>query len=255
VKAYILACNEAKNIGRCLAALMDCDIETVVLDSGSDDETVEIAKARGADVQPYEYLDHCRAYNDITGTLSPTEWCLILDADMVVSRPLIAETRALLESGSEVVLAPVTFKYAGGMLRYASLYPPKAFGFLGGREYFEPLGHGERLRAQVATALTQTHMIHDDRKDYAAFVRQQTWYGQQIIRRMKEGRASMKDRLRLTTPLLALGLPLYILIWKRGFLDGRPGLLYALDRMVAELLIFREGICARLPRGNRDRVS
>ncbi len=47
VSCLILTYNEAINIGRCLEALSFCD-DILVLDSGSTDDTVEIARTCGA---------------------------------------------------------------------------------------------------------------------------------------------------------------------------------------------------------------
>ena len=69
VTAIVLTLNEEENIGPCLDTLTWAD-EVVVLDSLSEDRTVEIARARGATVhqRPFtNYADQRNAALDLTG--------------------------------------------------------------------------------------------------------------------------------------------------------------------------------------------
>ena len=53
--AIILTKNEEKNIGECLKSIRDFASRAVVIDCGSTDRTVEIAKELGADVYFHEF--------------------------------------------------------------------------------------------------------------------------------------------------------------------------------------------------------
>jgi glycosyltransferase involved in cell wall biosynthesis len=54
LSAIIITRNEAVKIGACLDSLAFCD-ERIVVDCGSQDETVRIARERGARVEHHEF--------------------------------------------------------------------------------------------------------------------------------------------------------------------------------------------------------
>jgi glycosyltransferase involved in cell wall biosynthesis len=240
-KAYILSKNEEANIGRCLKALNELNFEAVVLDSGSRDRTVEIAREHKATIHSYEYIDHCTAYNEITSSMTKDDWCLILDADMIVSQELAREIETKIDE-SNVVKAPIEMIYAGRVLRYASLCPPQPIAFRGGKKYFRPEGHGERLRPEVVPATTKAALIHDDRESLNDYVQKQIRYADAFITRSQLGESSLKDKIRRKTPLGILAAPLISLFIKGGILDGRAGIIYAIDRMISEAIKYRKSL-------------
>ena len=111
----IIACNEAHRIARCLKSVSFAD-QIVVLDSGSTDDTVAIARGLGADVevtpdwpgfgpQKNRALARCRY-----------RWVLSIDADEQVSDALAAEILRVLRG------APAEATVAGYWLRRSSRY-------------------------------------------------------------------------------------------------------------------------------------
>lgn len=89
--ACILTLNEEDNLPRCLAQLTDFE-EVLVLDSGSTDRTVEIAKKAGARVleQPWEGFGATRK-KLFTEATQP--WIFWIDADELATPELIGEIR------------------------------------------------------------------------------------------------------------------------------------------------------------------
>jgi glycosyltransferase involved in cell wall biosynthesis len=244
MQAYILSKNEEANIGRCLEALANTGLDVTVLDSGSEDRTVEIAREHDATVKAYDYVNHCQSYNEITSSLSADEWCLVLDADMVVSQQLAHQIREQIQT-HDVVEAPVQMVWEGEPLRYASLYPPKPIAFRGGRKYFEPAGHGERLKLEVEPARTTAKLRHDDRKPYEAYLKNQLRYAEEFAQRAGDEHVGWKDWLKWNTPIGVVAVPFYCLFVKGGILDGRAALVYALDRMIVEAILYRRALLER----------
>jgi len=242
---YVLAKNEAPNIGRCLTALAPSGLPVVVLDSGSVDATPEIARQfPNVTVRPYRYRSHCDAYNEITGWHSRPEIVIILDADMRADGALIdaIETSFEKDPRLEAVVAPVTMYWEGQPVPRSSLYPPKPLAFRGGAAYFEPAGHGERLRTGVRATQVDARLVHDDRKPYDQVLANQWRYAGDMVRRSLVGGLSWRDRLRMRSPIGMLLAPVYSYFVKGGFLDGPGGRLYALDRLIAEALAHRAAI-------------
>ena len=251
-RVFVLTKNEGENIVGCLRALRDVGWPIVVLDSGSTDGTVAIARATaGVEVEEYVYRGHAAAYNYITAVRTGVgEVAVVLDADMRPNESLIGEI-ASAERGAadwEVLEAPIDLVWCGRLLRRASLCPPMAIAFRGGREYFEESGHGERLVSGVRRRLAIGRIVHDDRKDYLEFLKSQLRYARSLGERVADGKATFRDRVRTATPLLIVGVPIWSWLFRGGWRDGRAGALYALDRVIAEALMFREAIRARLER-------
>ena len=245
VGVFILARNEQKNIRRSLEALRESSWDVTVLDSGSTDATHDIVRESGfARLQDYAYRDHCIAYNEITTQLgSAYRHVVILDSDMVVSAALRQEIDELTRAADfEAVDVEIEMCVDGVPLRFGSLYPPKPFLFATGRPYFENVGHGERLRDGVRLLRAGHKLRHDDRKDYADYLQSQARYSRNLILRKAAGELSGRDRIRVKWPLLVLAVPFVSYFLKGGFLDGKAGAIYALDRLIAEAIMYRRSL-------------
>jgi glycosyltransferase involved in cell wall biosynthesis len=98
LSAVVIAENEAHIIGRSLASLAFCD-EIVLVDGGSDDDTVSIAAAADARVILHPSSKHGIHFNKNLGAEDATgEWILSIDADEVVSADLAREIRAVIQN-------------------------------------------------------------------------------------------------------------------------------------------------------------
>jgi len=249
-EAFVLAKNEERNLARCLEPLSRHGIPTIVLDSGSTDRTREIAESfPNVTVEAFRYRNHLASYDEITTTrLQAAGYGLILDADMVITEALFPELARAVEAGStEVGIAPVTMFWLGKPLAFGSLYPPKPILFRGGRSFFEPAGHGEQLTPGLRTGLFQAQILHDDRKGFGAFIASQVRYSREFAARAQGGNLTWRDRIRLRSPAMAVVSPLASLLLRGGLFAGRVGFVYALDRLIAELILFRAAVVARVP--------
>ena len=85
----VITRNEAANIARCLDSV-PLAAEKLVVDSGSTDNTAQIAASRGARVVHQEWLGFGAQRNFAT-TQASHDWILALDADEALSLPLLEE--------------------------------------------------------------------------------------------------------------------------------------------------------------------
>jgi glycosyltransferase involved in cell wall biosynthesis len=249
VTAYILAKNEEANISNCLQALKDCGLRAVVLDSGSTDHTRELALRWDAEVESYHYRNHLEALRYLCQERTPgDEFVLVLDADMVVSPELLREAKSLLSEGrADVAVAPVIMYWDGRRLDRGSLYPAKPFMFRGGGHYFEAVGHGEALASGTRTVVTKHRLTHNDLKPFDAYLTSQLRYSDNLVRRRSVRKLSWRDRLR-TTPLMMLAAPAFSYLFRGGMFSGKTGLGYALDRLIAEAIMYRQHVaCSHAP--------
>ena len=88
ITAVILSHNEEKNLPECLQSLQGfCPV--FVLDSGSTDSSLEIAKAYGAEVFTHEFTDHARQWEWALENLPfKSQWLIALDSDYRLSDEL-----------------------------------------------------------------------------------------------------------------------------------------------------------------------
>lgn len=120
VTLIVMTYNEAANIGRCLDSVPFAS-EKLVVDSGSTDDTCEIARRHGARVVVKDWLGFGPQRN-FSSTQASQDWILFLDADEHLSPELARELEhqlpALLGSTlAGAILKRVTW-YMGGQLRW-----------------------------------------------------------------------------------------------------------------------------------------
>lgn len=116
----VITHNEAENIARCLDSVPFA-AEKLVVDSGSDDDTVAIAQAHGARVVHQDWLGFGPQRNFATGQCR-NDWILVLDADESVSPELAAELQqrlpALMASDAPAAWLRRSTIYMGAPMRW-----------------------------------------------------------------------------------------------------------------------------------------
>lgn len=94
VSACLIVKNEAANLERCLQSLKKVVQEIVVIDTGSTDETLQIAEKHKAKIGTFEWVDDFSAARNHALTLATGDWILLIDADEELSpesRPFLKE--------------------------------------------------------------------------------------------------------------------------------------------------------------------
>ena len=81
IALVMIARNEARCIVRSLRSVKPWVDEMIVLDTGSDDDTVALAQAEGACVHYFTWTDDFAAARNAALALSTADWNLVLDAD------------------------------------------------------------------------------------------------------------------------------------------------------------------------------
>jgi glycosyltransferase involved in cell wall biosynthesis len=176
VTALILTFNEAPNIARTVNALSWLP-EVVVVDSGSIDQTPELAQASHPDVRivtrPFD--THANQWNFGLAQIR-TPWVLTLDADYEVSAGLAQEILKLSPDG-EVAGYEAQFGYRinGRPLR-SSVYPPRIVLFRTDRATYFDDGHTQRLRIDGSVKSLSGLIYHDDRKSFSRWLQEQKRY-------------------------------------------------------------------------------
>lgn len=242
VTVLVLTWNEEANIGRTLDALRQFP-RVVVLDSGSTDRTASIASTyANVRVRTRAFDHHSAQWNhglQACGIDSP--WVLALDADYLLPPALVDEI-AQLAPAEEVSAFRAGFRYCvAGRPLSGSIYPPVAVLFRRTRGSFVQEGHTHRLRLDAGEVRPlRGRILHDDRKPFSAWLASQDRYSRlECAKLLSTAWSALRwqDRIRRLMVVAPWLVPLYCLTVKRGILDGRHGVLYALQRAIAECMI------------------
>ena len=92
VSLVMIVKNEEKNLAKCLNSVENLVDEIVIVDSGSTDKTIEIAKTFGAKIFKREF-DSFSNQKNYALSIATNEWVLHLDADEVLSKELVEEIK------------------------------------------------------------------------------------------------------------------------------------------------------------------
>lgn len=125
ISATIITCNEERNVPRAIESLRCCD-EILVVDSGSTDRTVEIARKFGARVVEAGWRGYAGQKN-FASEQAAHDWILSIDADEALSEDLEAEIWQLKKNGPQcdAYTVPRLAQYLGRWILYSGWYPDR----------------------------------------------------------------------------------------------------------------------------------
>lgn len=84
VSAIVLTRDNQRTIEACIQALKPTVDHVIVVDTGSTDNTVQIAKANGAYVYHFEWCDDFSAARNFGDSLVTTDWVIHVDSDEIL---------------------------------------------------------------------------------------------------------------------------------------------------------------------------
>ncbi len=130
VELCIIVRDEALNLGRCLASVRPWVTRCIVVDTGSCDETVAVARAAGCDVVHHGWQDHFADARNVGLAGVTGDWVLVLDADEVlVVEDALAWHQALHADGLIGYRLKIFNVAEGGTLRSVVRSSPRLFRF------------------------------------------------------------------------------------------------------------------------------
>ncbi|MBI5573996.1 MAG: glycosyltransferase family 2 protein [Elusimicrobia bacterium] len=123
ISAIIITKNEEYNLPRCLESVKWAD-EIIVVDSGSTDSTIEIARRFGAKVFENQWQGY-GAQKNFAIDKATNDWILSIDADEEVSPELQEEIKKVIQNPGNYAAFKIPRKliFQGKFLRWGSCYP------------------------------------------------------------------------------------------------------------------------------------
>jgi glycosyltransferase involved in cell wall biosynthesis len=128
--------NEARCLARCLQSIRAIADEMVIVDTGSTDDTIEIAKSFGATISRFDWVNDFSAARNFALEQTGGDWILVLDADEFASEALGKEIREFIGQRPAVGRLKIVsdFRRGGNTLRsqcYVSRLFPRGARFEG----------------------------------------------------------------------------------------------------------------------------
>jgi glycosyltransferase involved in cell wall biosynthesis len=160
LSAIVIAHNEAAHIGACLDALAFCD-ERIVVDSGSSDGTVDIARGKGARVESHDWQGFGPQKNYAL-SLATGDWVLSIDADERVTPELAATIKtAMADTSADGFEFPRRSSFCGREMRHSGWYPDYVLRlFRRGKARFDDALVHERVISDGAVKRLDQPLIH-----------------------------------------------------------------------------------------------
>lgn len=247
----ILTRNEAHHIVRALGSISAIADRIFVIDSGSSDETVSLAKAAGATVVVHPFVHQAQQFNWALGQLpADTEWVMRLDADEVVTKELAKEIEVCLPMiGPDVsgIYVSRRMTFLRRPIRWGGVFPIRVVRlFRFGTSRYENRWMDEHLIVKGPTANFKGEILDDNLGSLGAWIAKHNSYAsrevvdilnatygfmhQDSVARLRGGGQAGKKRWlkehiynRLPSGFRALFYFSYRYVVRLGFLDGYQG--------------------------------
>jgi glycosyltransferase involved in cell wall biosynthesis len=223
----ILTKNESKLIGRCIESAAFAD-EVIVLDSGSTDNTLEIARSLGAQTFISDDWQGFAVQRNRLLALAKGEYIFFLDADEIISTELRDEIIALVNLGTSGVWSVKWTVIAfGHMLRHfkSSSSMERLFS-TNLIDHYEGVVHETAIlksRVPVTRGIFKHRLLHHSRQSVRSSLEKLTQYAMLgAAKRHAAGKSG--GVLRGIASALVLFIRTYF--FRRAFMDGGPGFLY-----------------------------
>lgn len=276
ISVIILTFNEEANLGAALDSVRRWAKEVFVVDSYSTDRTVDIALERAADgvrVVQHAFEDYSKQWNWAVERLPiGTEWVLKLDADERVTPEFKEEFGRVVSDPANDYVAYYfrrRFIFMGRHLRWGGMFnnwDVRLWKHAYGRFEDRPCNEHVVIRGGKVGRMGAA-VDHHSAKDLAAWIEKQNRYttleaairltgrdGTGTRPRLLGGKAERSKWFRRTYYRLPLRPLVYFFVFgmlKGAFLDGRPGMRYAILRSIFlylnDLKVIESRAAGRLP--------
>ena len=237
LSVVIITYNEEANLARTLKSVTtlvaDSKGEIIVVDSGSTDRTVEIAKTHGAKVFVERWKGYAAQKNSALEKASG-DWILSLDADESIDTELITNLQTTLGGPGELCLGFLIRRknfFLGRWIKHGGFWPdPKLRLFRRGTGRFEDRLVHEDVRVPGPVGRLGGALLHHSYptlSDYIEHMNRYSSLAAEMVGAKRKVRFSVLDIV--LRPWLTF---LYNYFLRLGFLDGREGLLLHLYHAV-----------------------
>ena len=236
LSVIVIARNEARNIADCVRSAAFAD-EVVVLDSGSTDNTPDLARAAGAKVSVAPDWQGFGVQKNRALALAQGDWVFSIDADERITPELQLQIRAAIGSPQGNVAFTVNRRssFCGQYMLHSGWYPDRVLRLFrrDAARFSNDLVH-ERVVADGPVGRLSGELLHESMRDLESSL-------DKLDRYSTAGARDLQRRGKRGSLAAALGHGLWAFfrtyVLRRGFLDGALGFVLAVS--VAEGTYYR----------------
>ena len=224
LSAVLIVKNEEKNIVECLRRLAFCG-EIVVVDSGSADRTVSLAKDLGAAVYSNPFVDYASQKNFAIGKAS-SDWVFLIDADERVSDELAREIIEILKHPTaDGYLVKRMNRIFGRWMKHGANRDDFQLRLVRRQKaMFDGCVH-ERIRLEGPCPRLSNVLRHHSTESVSSYMKKLNLYTSLEVKVLEERHASTAAGKMKTRPLQFF---FYRAFWQRGLRDGMEGFLFCI---------------------------
>lgn len=247
----ILTKNEERHIARAIGSVAAFAQQVFVIDSGSTDRTIDIARAAGAKVLSNAWVNYATQFNWALDQLpEDVGWVFRLDADEIVSENLASEITAQLGSLSPSVVGVNISRrmtFLGRPIRWGGIFPVRVLRvFRHGQGRCENRWMDEHIMVEGETVDFQGEIVDDNLNSLTWWTEKHNAYASREVvdllnleyrfkahdtvadlrgRQQAGVKRWIKEKLytRLPGGLRAFAYFFYRYVLRLGFLDGKEG--------------------------------
>jgi len=229
ISVALITLNEEENLSSTLESVMPLvrqgQGEIIIVDSGSTDRTLEIARSFGAKIcnEPWKGF---AAQKNSAMEKARGDWVLQLDADEAVEPDLATEINLALDSARNLVGFYIPRKnfFLGRWIKHGGFYPdPKLRLIRRGAGKFEEYGAHPTIKVNGPTGRLKHSLIHNAYPTLRGYIDHMNSYsssGAELA--VAKGHRNFNPLNIVVRPALTF---IYNYFLRLGFLDGREGLL------------------------------
>lgn len=246
ITAIILTRNEKDFIEDCISSIKPIVSRIVVVDSFSEDNTVDLAKNAGAEVYQHEFYNYSKQYKYAVSTANvKTKWILRIDADERLTAESAEELNNLCNENEDTNVSGIVLRFynmfLGKPMYHGGMYPWKKLSvYKTGFGDIEDRNMDEHIILSSGTTIeTKKDSAHLAFRGLTFFTNKCNWYSTREAmdyfeqKNIDSKNASLKTRLKMS---VYYKLPLGFRSWayyfyryylRLGFLDGKEGKIFA----------------------------
>jgi glycosyltransferase involved in cell wall biosynthesis len=236
ISVALITLNEEANLPRTLESVMplvrDSRGEIVVVDSGSTDRTLEIARSFGAKIYGEPWKGFASQKNSAMEKAAG-DWVLQLDADEALEPALADEINRALDSPKNLAgfWIPRKNLFLGRWIKHGGFYPdPKLRLIRRGAGKFEEYGAHPTIKVNGPTGRLKYALVHNAYPTLRQYIDHMNSYSSSGAEVAVEKGYRRFNLLNIAVrPALTF---IYNYVFRLGFLDGREGLLLHLYHAV-----------------------
>lgn len=249
ISVVVVSLNEAKKLEECFKSVQGLADEIIVMDLGSTDQTIEVAKKYQAKIFHHSRVDYVELVRNESINLAGGDWILVLDPDERVTSALAKKLKEVAQQDKYVALS-ISRKniFFGSWISHTNFWPDRHIRFFkkGAVEWVDRIHahyskdgglikvNGPILELPAKEELALEHYGYDS---YGQFLDRQRRYAKvEAANRFKEGvRVNLKEWV-----WRSLREFLVRFIKHQGYLDGINGLFLVFGLMYYQCLVNKE---------------